>query len=243
MLVELYTSWLFRPETAENGKKFIDIPVFEAIDTEAVMAKLAEKPISARRWQGDDVPIFDQEDSFSAVPKTTDNGPAVSARSGADCRFRDRHGAGARRSPWPRDLFDEIHVEKHDCAIGPCESKTGGIGLESITVSRNDFCPVYAAMRPDVYGLLDVGRFCPAENVADKLEEMQGVYRFTEKRRCPIGRGTCHSTSCETSAAVAGATRLTAGVPCHCCLRGEGIVSALVGLCPTGLAEESCDKE
>ena len=45
------------------------------IDTEAVMAKLAEKPISVHCWQGDDVLGFDQEGGLSGGIQTTGNYP------------------------------------------------------------------------------------------------------------------------------------------------------------------------
>ena len=45
------------------------------IDTEAVMAKLAGKPISVHCWQGDDVLGFDQEGGLSGGIQTTGNYP------------------------------------------------------------------------------------------------------------------------------------------------------------------------
>ena len=46
------------------------------IDTEAVMEKLAAKPISVHCWQGDDVKGFDQENaSLSGGIQTTGNYP------------------------------------------------------------------------------------------------------------------------------------------------------------------------
>ena len=41
------------------------------IDTEAVMEKLAAKPISVHCWQGDDVLGFDQEGGLSGGIQTT----------------------------------------------------------------------------------------------------------------------------------------------------------------------------
>ena len=45
------------------------------IDTEAVMEKLAAKPISVHCWQGDDVLGFDQEGGLSGGIQTTGNYP------------------------------------------------------------------------------------------------------------------------------------------------------------------------
>ena len=66
-----------------------------SIDTEAVMEKLAAKPISVHCWQGDDVLGFDQEGGLSGGIQATGDYPGRPHLRGTDRRFRGRHGPRA----------------------------------------------------------------------------------------------------------------------------------------------------
>ena len=67
------------------------------IDTEAILARLAAKPISMHCWQGDDVQGFDQGDNpASGGIMTTGNYPGRA-------QLRRAHGRLClRREPYPR---------------------------------------------------------------------------------------------------------------------------------------------
>ncbi|MBQ7256824.1 MAG: L-rhamnose isomerase [Abditibacteriota bacterium] len=87
-----------------------------------------------------------------------------------------------------KEALDEIFKDKYTSkyAIDAFESKLFGVGVESYTVTSNEFVLAYCMSQPDVIVTFDAGHFHPTEEIEDKLSS---VLTFKDHILLHISRG------------------------------------------------------
>lgn len=76
------------------------------------------------------------------------------------------------------ESLDEIYAEPLPNVIDSVESKWFGIGVEAYTPGSMEFYTAYAATRPNVYTLMDIGHYHPSEFCSEKLPTLELFFDY-----------------------------------------------------------------